>query len=178
MSRKHQTNRKGKMTPPQANKRPVSIGVGIVLAAVVVGCLGFWWWRAAHPTILSLPESPQPAAASQAETASPPATAKPDFKTLKGKWIRPDGGYVLDIKYAANDGKIDAAYLNPNSIHVSRAEWTYKDDALTVFVELRDINYPGSTYTLAYNPDADQLVGIYFQAATQQTFDIVFVRMQ
>jgi len=85
---------------------------------------------------------------------------------------------VLDIKYAANDGKIDAAYLNPNSINVSRAEWTYKDDVLHVFVELRDTNYPGSTYTLAYNSDADQLEGIYFQAAMQQTFDIVFVRMQ
>ena len=46
-----------------------------------------------------------------------------------------------------------------------------------VFIELRDTNYPGPTYTLTYDPKEDQLKGVYFQAALQQSYDVVFVRM-
>ena len=38
--------------------------------------------------------------------------------------------------------------------------------------------YPGSTYTLTYDPRRDQLEGVYFQAAMQQRFDMVFVRLK
>jgi len=38
--------------------------------------------------------------------------------------------------------------------------------------------YPGSTYTLTYDPRRDQLEGVYFQAAMQQRFDVVFVRLK
>ena len=38
--------------------------------------------------------------------------------------------------------------------------------------------YPGSTYTLTYNPAKDMLVGFYYQAAMQQNFDVVFARMK
>jgi hypothetical protein len=38
--------------------------------------------------------------------------------------------------------------------------------------------YPGSTYTLTDDPTRDQLAGIYVQAALQQRFDVVFVRMK
>jgi hypothetical protein len=53
-----------------------------------------------------------------------------------------------------------------------------EDGNLLVFVELRDQGYPGSTYTLAYQPDSDRLVGIYFQAAVQQHFEVVFQRIE
>jgi hypothetical protein len=42
---------------------------------------------------------------------------------------------------------------------------------------LRDVHYPGSTYTLTYDPAHDQLKGVSYQAALQQRFDVVFVRM-
>jgi hypothetical protein len=45
-----------------------------------------------------------------------------------------------------------------------------------VFVELRDVNYPGSTYTLRYEPARDRLVGLYDQAAQRQHYDLIFVR--
>ena len=48
---------------------------------------------------------------------------------------------------------------------------------MKVFLELRDVHYPGSTYTLTYDPARDQLQGVYYQAALQQRFDVVFVRM-
>ena len=50
------------------------------------------------------------------------------------------------------------------------------DHGLEVFVELRDVNYPGSTYTLLYDPAKDQLHGIYYQAVARQNYEVVFVR--
>ena len=95
---------------------------------------------------------------------------------LVGRWIRPDGGYVLEIRKAQADGKLDATYLNPRSIKVSRAEWRREEGRLLVFVELRDVNYPGSTYNLRLVPDRDRLVGAYYQAVQKQTFDVEFVK--
>ena len=95
---------------------------------------------------------------------------------LVGRWVRTDGGYVLELKDLAADGKLKVAYFNPRPINVSKAEWQSKDGYSSVFVELRDKNYPGSTYTLAYNPSTDSLVGIYFQAALKQQFEVEFKR--
>jgi hypothetical protein len=100
------------------------------------------------------------------------------FDKLNGRWLRPDGGYVLEIRSVDASGKIDAAYLNPNPISVSKAEATRDGSTVKVFVELRAPNYPGSTYTLTYDPQRDQLTGIYFQAVQQQNFDVSFVRMK
>ena len=101
-----------------------------------------------------------------------------DYRLLSGKWQRPDGGYILKLSDVGKDGKLRAEYFNPRSINVSKAEWRVIGDRIQVFVELRDINYPGSTYTLIYLRQKDQLEGYYYQAATGQTFEIVFVRAQ
>ena len=69
-------------------------------------------------------------------------------------------------------------YLNPRPIHIARAEATGDGATLQVFVEIRAPGYPGSTYTLRYEPQRDQLEGSYFQAALQQRFEVVFVRMK
>lgn len=73
---------------------------------------------------------------------------------------------------------MDAGYFNPKPIHVAKAEASQDGVAMKVFIELRDVNYPGSTYTLTYNPENDQLSGIYFQALQQQSFEVFFTRMQ
>ena len=99
------------------------------------------------------------------------------FGTLLGKWVRPDGGYVIDIKAADEHGKLDASYLNPNPIHVERAEASGQGSLIKVFIELRDVNYPGSTYTLAYDRLNDQLKGIYYQAVQQQNYEVFFARL-
>jgi len=101
-----------------------------------------------------------------------------DSSRLAGRWQRPDGGYVLEIRDIGPNGQANAAYLNPRPIHVARAEWKEQGGLLQLFVELRDVNYPGSTYTLTYDAAADRLEGIYYQAALRQTFDVVFERMQ
>jgi len=100
------------------------------------------------------------------------------FDALKGRWLRPDGGYVLEIRAVDTGGKIDAGYFNPNPINIAKAEATRDGSTVKVFVELRAPNYPGSTYTLTYDPQLDQLRGIYFQAVEQQNFNIFFVRMK
>jgi hypothetical protein len=106
------------------------------------------------------------------------APAGPDPAKLVGHWLRPDGGYILQLSEPGGKGELKAAYFNPRPINVSRAEWKHQEGHLGVFVELRDRNYPGSTYTLVYVPNRDQLAGYYYQAALGQTFDVVFVRQK
>ena len=108
----------------------------------------------------------------------PSVASGPDPSKLVGRWLRPDGGYVLALSNPAVDGQLTAAYSNPRPINVAGAEWKLQDDHLRVFVELRDTHYPGCTYMLVYQPDADRLVGVYFQAALGQQFDVVFERMK
>lgn len=73
---------------------------------------------------------------------------------------------------------MDAGYFNPNPIHVARAQASVVSNAVKVFVELRDVNYPGATYRLTYLPKQDQLAGLYHQPLMGQTFEVVFQRLQ
>jgi hypothetical protein len=115
-----------------------------------------------------------------ASSTSPVVTernsANPDLKRLIGRWMRPDGGYILEILSATPDGKLDVAYYNPKPIHVARAEWVEKDGKLYVMAELQDVNYPGSIYGLEYKVAIDHLAGTYFQAVEKSTYDVEFVR--
>ena len=46
-----------------------------------------------------------------------------DASILKGKWSRPDGGYIIDIRSIdLPSGKVEAAYFNPNPIKVAAAQ--------------------------------------------------------
>jgi len=118
----------------------------------------------------------------QTQTAPDMATkseaSKPDSKQLTGDWLRTDGGKTIRIKNAMPDGKLDAEYFNPKSIHVGRAEWLAKNNSLVVIVELQDVNYPGSRYTLEYFPAEDELAGIYYQAVEKASYDVGFVRQR
>jgi hypothetical protein len=93
-----------------------------------------------------------------------------------GRWVRIDGGYVVEIRGVEPGGKVDAAYFNPRPIHVAKAQASRDGEAVQLFLELRDVNYPGSKYTLALSPDGSQLRGIYYQAVARQTYDVLFVR--
>jgi hypothetical protein len=98
------------------------------------------------------------------------------FGALPGRWVRPDGGYVINIKSVDAGGKLDAAYANPNPLPFARAEAAWDGKTLKLFFELRAGGYNGSTYTLAYDPAADVLKGVYYQAVAQQKFDVYFTR--
>jgi hypothetical protein len=99
-----------------------------------------------------------------------------DLQRLEGRWVRPDGGYILELREIKKDGSLMAAYFNPRPIKVFSAKWSRKKGKINLFVELRDVNYPGSKYNLQYEPGFDRLKGTYFQAVEKQTFNIEFVR--
>ncbi len=116
-------------------------------------------------------------AATKTEAPTKGGQLQIEFETLKGKWLRPDGGYVIELKELLPDNKLTAAYFNPGPINVGEAK-IYKENGFTkVFVKLQDQNYPGSTYTLIYDKDNDQLRGIYYQATYQQEYQVGFTRM-
>lgn len=119
-----------------------------------------------------------PAGLAQGGAASAKAEPRPvaDYAVLTGRWLRPDGGYLIVIQSVAPDGTLSAGYANPSLLPFAVAQATRKDGALQVFLELRAGGYNGSTYTLAYDPAQDVLKGVYYQAVAKQKFDVVFVR--
>ena len=117
----------------------------------------------------------QPVPTVNAADAPKPA-AQVESKRLIGHWERPDGGYILEINEILKDGKLKAAYYNPRPINVARAEFSTKEGTLSVFIELRDVNYPGSKYNLKYDTKSDKLIGTYFQAVQRETYNVEFSR--
>lgn len=172
MSKKRrQEKRRGKSQPQATKRRMYTHMVTLLLTVTIIAAVAFFLLRGRQTVAQS---SPPPATK---ESAAAPG-AKGEFDRLKGRWRRPDGGYVLEIREIDASGKMVAAYFNPRPINVSQAEASQEGAATKVFIELRDTNYPGSTYTLIYDPGDDQLKGVYFQAALQQSFDVVFVRLK
>jgi len=148
--------------------------VWIGLALIAVGALVAWWINSSG----HVPATPSDGTAGENAPPPPPAAQPADFRKLVGRWVRTDTPYVIEIRDVSDDGTLQAAYYNPRPINVSRAVAKEKDGALAVFVELRDVGYPGSTYTLTHDRAKDLLRGVYFQAARQQSFDVAFVRLQ
>ena len=106
-------------------------------------------------------------------------TIEPEaFESVAGRWLRPDGGYILELSRPSPGKKFKATYLNPRPIQVATTRVTHEGTAIRVFVELLDVGYPGSYYDLVYDPAGDRLLGIYYQAKMDATFDVVFVRAE
>lgn len=167
----NKTVKEARPKPPAPRRQSLfvkGLAIALLLAAIALVALV----RVPRP----LPP-PAPAPAPPATNApAVAAQAAPDVRQVLGRWLRPDGGYVLELSSVQADGKLEAAYANPRPIRVARAEVTATSGRPRVFIELRDTGYPGCTYQLAYDAQADQLKGVYFQAALQQEFDVVFVR--
>lgn len=104
------------------------------------------------------------------------AAAPESLRKIYGRWVRDDGGYVLEIRNGAAGGVLEASYFNPKSIRVSRAAWYEGGGHMQILIELNDVGYPGSTYVLRHDPATDRLVGQYTQPALKQTFQIEFSR--
>jgi hypothetical protein len=146
----------------------VIVVLGVLGAAIFSGCNR-------ETTVTNSPELETLAASN-----APVAVAQADHKydKLKGRWERPDGGYVIEVRSADAEGRLEAGYFNPAPVKVAQAR-AYQEGGLTkVFVELRDENYPGCTYKLTYDAQSDQLFGQYFQATMQQTYDVTFGRLK
>ncbi len=144
----------------------------IVIVAVVCGVL-IWIMNAVDSAESASPSD------SNSESVSPAAAISEPVNVLKlvGRWLRTDSPYVIEIHEVSPDGTLRAGYYNPQPINVSAAKVENKNGTLQVFVELHDAGYPGSNYTLNYNPQNDALEGTYFQATLRQNFNVAFMRM-
>jgi len=110
------------------------------------------------------------------ESTEPANKKIADKNTLVGDWVRTDANYLIRITAVNDDGTMKAQYFNPNPINVGKASWESSYGNLKIIVEMRDVNYPGSTYTLNYLPDRDMLAGDYYQAVEGLTFYVEFTR--
>lgn len=157
---------KTKATPVAQKKSPLWIVIVVIAVASIGGIL----WRI-YDTDKSTTNS-----TSTSSPVNPPAKADQDL--LVGRWTRTDsdGAYVIEIKSASADGTLEASYFNPGPIKVGHAEWQKKNNGLMIIVELRDVNYPGSTYTLNFIPSENRMTGNYFQAVEGTNFEVEFVR--
>ena len=99
-----------------------------------------------------------------------------DRSLLAGNWLRTDSDYRILISKINDDGSLEANYFNPNPINVGKANWEENNGNLKIIIELKDVNYPGSTYSLSYLPDRDVLAGDYYQAVEGITFYVEFAR--
>ncbi len=110
------------------------------------------------------------------KTEKPDVASESGFDILRGRWVRPDGGYVITIRGVEPDGKLDAAYANPRPLPFAEARASRDGKTIKLFFELRAGGYDGSTYTLAYDPANDVLYGVYYQAVARQRFNVYFDR--
>ena len=158
--KEHSQNRKS------APKRKLFVSLGILagLAFVIV--------------VLLVVKSGRETEEKSAALATTPRAQETSTQRLIGNWVRTDGGYIIAVRSVDPGGRVDAAYFNPRPINVSRAEAVVKGKTARLFIELRDEGYPGSTYTLEYDSTNDALVGVYFQAVQQQSYNVIFVRLK
>lgn len=173
------SKRKGQKNPGGARAQPAGSRPGRTIAMALLAGAAVFALLYRPPTGTSFESTAvEPALAPPPIADAAGARSPRDLQTLTGRWRRSDGGYVLEIRGVTATGAADVSYFNPKPIHVATARAAVDDGTLTVFVELRDVNYPGSTYSLVYEPATDRLTGIYYQAVERQRFDVVFTRSQ
>jgi hypothetical protein len=163
------SNKKRNTNSPAARRFPTPVAMAVV---VVLAAGGLWWSKHRQADV-----APVAAPASQTTNTSVSSEAPSPFEKLKGRWLRAEGSYIVEVRSVEPGGKMDAAYFNPRPINVAKAEAVKAGGDLKVFVELRDVNYPGSTYTLTYEPTTDSLAGTYFHAVSGQNMDVEFNRV-
>jgi len=164
---------KRSLKAPKPKVRNLSPVLMIFICAAIVSAGGWLFYNES-----GMRTDPQPED-SNAQTVGRESvqTVSPDnFRNIVGRWVRPDGGYIIEIRDVDSSGMLQAAYFSPRPIKVSQARLTFENKEPQVFIELRDVGYPGATYTLSYLPEQDVLAGLYYQPTAGQSFEVIFVR--
>lgn len=174
MGSKKSGKQKRSFKAPKPKGRKFSLVLMIFICAAIGGAGGWLFYNESGMRTDSKPED------SNAQTSGGEAVqtvSAGNFQNPVGRWMRPDGGYIIEIRNVDSNGLLQAAYFNPRPIHVSQARLTFVNNEPQVFIELRDVGYPGATYALTYHPEQDVLAGLYYQPAAGQSFEVIFVRM-
>jgi len=104
----------------------------------------------------------------------PSSIAKlPERSDFEGNWLRADGTYRMQIERSP-EGEWEAAYFNPQPIHVESVGFDSEAEEPLLVVVLRDEGYPGSTYRLRYLPERGVLLGTYRRPGSAQA-EVYFV---
>ena len=110
-----------------------------------------------------------------ADESTPSATGH-DYTVIAGEWQRTDGGYLIKISDVQAGDQVKVEYFNPRPIHVAQSTISTQKELINLFIQLQDKGYEGSAYTLFYYAEKDALVGFYYQAAMDRTFEVIFLR--
>ena len=78
--------------------------------------------------------------------------------------------YQAGCRRRPNRGRLSEPPANPRL----EVQAGLESGKTTIMVEFRDRLYPGSFYTLTYDPRADRLTGVYHHLGVHQDFDVVF----
>ena len=113
--------------------------------------------------------------ASQANQVVPPM-ARDGYEIVTGEWQRTDGNYLITIKDIQADGQATVEYFNPKPINIEQAKISTQKGLIKIFIRFQDKGYEGSTYTLYYYAQEKALVGFYYQAAMNKTFEVIFLK--
>jgi hypothetical protein len=105
-----------------------------------------------------------------------PICAAESYSTVAGKWQRTDGNYFIKVSDVLPDGEATVEYFNPRSIHVAKAVISTEKKMTKLFIKFQDKGYEGSTYKLYYYAEKDALLGFYYQAPMDKTFEVIFLR--
>ena len=133
MTARNQSKKK-KSTRSSQKKRKLTL----ILALLGGACLIIIVWGVLNSKNSGTKSSTPPAETQSADAEKVSADKKRDFLNLVGRWIRMDGGYMIEIRNVGSDGKMDAGYYNPRPINVSVAEASWSGTGTKIFIELQD----------------------------------------
>lgn len=103
---------------------------------------------------------------------------KRDKNLIKGVWGRTDGEGEINISGVLDNGLLTAKFYNPKSINIEKAVWTNSSDVLRIYILFREDDYPGSSFSLNYIAEKDLLIGVYFDALTNESYTVTFKRVK
>src|SRR5882724_10793767 len=100
MSKRSKKNRKTKPAVTQARSKRGLFRLTVVAVIAIAAPLfvGLWWWNSKSSNV---PLATKPMTLVNAANPVEAATGA-QFQKLKGRWQRPDGGYVVAIKNIAD----------------------------------------------------------------------------
>jgi hypothetical protein len=107
-----------------------------------------------------------------------PIEQKRDKNLIKGVWGRTDGEGEINISGVFDNGLLTAKFYNSKSINIEKAVWTNSSDVLRIYILFREDNYPGSSFSLNYIAERDLLIGVYFDALTNESNTVTFKRVK
>ena len=174
MGSKKSRKQKKSLRAPKTRGRKFTLVLVIFISAAIVG---FGGWLFYDKSGMRTDPKPEDSIAQNFKKGAVQTISPDNFQNLVGRWIRPDGGYIIEIRNVDSNGLLQAAYFNPRPIHVSQARLTIVNKETQIFIELRDVGYPGATYTLIYHSKEDVLAGLYYQPTAGQSFEVLFARM-